>query len=114
METEKTTHVTAQITQLRVAPSDDRRRVRLLAEVQDLAEPFPYLELSLIDPDGQVVATTLVMGIMEPQLQMTLHCRPPVAEGETRPFRARGRLFFGKEAEEEETFSVLETKFSFP
>jgi hypothetical protein len=106
--------VTAQITQLRVAPATDRRRVRLLAEMQDLAEPFPYLELSLIDPDDQVVATTLVMGVMEPQLQMTLHMRPPAAEDETRLFHARGRLFFGSETEAEETFSVLETEFRFP
>jgi hypothetical protein len=106
--------VTAQIIALRAAPADDRRRVRLLVEMQDFQEPYPYLELSVIDPDGQIVATTLVMGVMEPQLQMTLHVRPAVAEDENRPYRARGRLFFGSETQEEETFSILEAEFRFP
>ena len=105
--------MTAQIVELKVAPASDGRRVQLLAELQDLGEPFPYLELSVVDPDDQTVATTLVMGVMEPQLQMTLHLRPAAAESETRPYRARGRLFFGSENQEEETFSILETEFAF-
>jgi len=50
---------------------------------------------------------------MEPQLQMTLHLRPAADASEERPYRARGRLFFGSETQEEETFSILEKEFRF-
>ena len=103
---------TPQIIELRVALANDRRRVQLQAEVENLAEPFPYLELSIIDPDDNKVARTLIMGVMEPLTQMIMHLRPP-AEDETRAYRARGRLFFGEEGREEETFSIMETKFTF-
>ena len=105
---------TPQIIELRVALAIDRRRVQLQAEAANLSEPFPYLELTIIDPDDNEVARTLVMGVMEPLTQMVMHLRPPAVEDETRAYRARGRLFFGEEGEEETTFSTRETAFRFP
>ena len=106
--------MSAQIVELQATPAGNRQRVRLLAKMQDLADTPPYLELSVIDPDGRIAATTLVMGVMEPQMEMTLHLRPTATESETRPYRARGRLFFGSESQEEVTFSTLEIEFHFP
>lgn len=99
---------------MHVAPAGDRRRVRILAQVEDLEEPFPYLELSLLDPENDVLARTLVMGVMEPQTQMTLHVRTLIAEDDSRTYRARGRLFFGSDTQEEEIYSIIEADFVFP
>lgn len=101
------------IVRLAVQPALDRRRVQFLVEVDGLEPPFPYLELSVHDPEGQEVGSMLVMGVMEPETRLTVHIRPPAPEGERRAYLARGRLFYGAEGEEEQTFSVMETPFTF-
>lgn len=101
------------IVRLEVQPAPDRRRVHFMVEADGLEPPFPYLELSVLDPDGQEVGSMLVMGVMEPETRLTVHVRPPAPEGERRPYLARGRLFYGAEGEEERTFSVMETPFTF-
>lgn len=101
------------IVRLAVQPAPDRRRVHFLVEADGLEPPFPYLELSVQDPEGQEVGSMLVMGVMEPETRLTVHIRPPAPEGEQRAYLARGRLFYGAEGEEEQTFSVMETPFMF-
>ncbi len=99
--------------ELEAQPAQDRRRVHFLIETDGLGRPFPYLELSVLSPDGQEVGSMLVMGVMEPETRLTVHIRPPAPEGEGRPYLARGRLFFGAEGEEERTFCIAETPFRF-
>jgi hypothetical protein len=110
---------TPHITRIEAAPAADRRRVALRVETQDIGDPAPYLELHILDPDGNLVGEMLVMGVNEslsgePATEVTLHVRPLAPAGETRPYRALGRLFFGADEQEEQTFSVAETSFTFP
>lgn len=101
------------IVRLAVQPAPDRRRVHFLVETDGLEPPFPYMELSVQDPEGQEVGSMLVMGVMEPETRLTVHIRPPAPEGEQRAYLARSRLFYGAEGEEEQTFSVMEIPFTF-
>lgn len=103
-----------EITAFRAQPALDRRRVQMYIEIDELVEPPPYLELHISDPDGADVAEMLVLGLIEGSIRVTLHLRPPALAGETRPYTARGRLFFGLEGQEEQTFSTAETTFYFP
>lgn len=102
------------IADIRAEPGGDRRRVAVSVELEDLAPPYPYLELVLLDPDDDPIGEMLVLGVMEPALQLTLVLRRPVAAEDDRPFRALGRLFYGEEGKEEETFSIAETTFTWP
>lgn len=103
----------AVITRLDVEPASDRRRVQFVVEVEELEPPFPYLELSVLNPDGEEVGSMLVMGVMEPETRLTVHIRPPAPDGENRPYLARGRLFYGAEGQEERTICIVETPFTF-
>ncbi len=103
-----------QIRALRVAPAADRRRAHLHVETADLADPPPYLELVILDPDGRPVAQMLVMGTTDSPTEVTLHLRPAPPAGETRPYLALARLFLGQEGQEEETLAQSETPFTLP
>jgi hypothetical protein len=103
-----------QITQLRVAPTPDRTRVRVQIEVSEPGEPPPFLQFTVLDPDGTPCAEMLVMGVYETLVEMTLHMRPPADSAETRPFTVRARLFYGEEGKDEQTFALREGSFRFP
>ncbi|MGQ9516439.1 MAG: hypothetical protein ACUVWB_05540 [Anaerolineae bacterium] len=103
----------AVITRLDVEPAPDRRRVHFLVEADGLEPPFPYMELSVLNPDGEEVGSMLVMGVMEPETRLTVHIRPPAPAGDSRPYLARGRLFYGADGQEERTICTVETPFTF-
>jgi len=94
------------IISLRATPATDRQRVHVRVEVGDIGDPPPYLELHILDPDCDPVAEMQVMGLTEPELDITLHLRPPAPADEERPYTLTGRLFFGREGEEEQTFAT--------
>ena len=103
-----------EITAMRIALNSDRRMIRVQVEVSDVANPAPFLDLQIVDPNGEEAGGMLIMGAVDLCTEVTLHLRPPAPIGESRAYRLRARLFYADADKEERTLFMTEASFRFP
>ena len=94
------------ITELRIAPWPDGNRIRVHVNLTPF-ESRPSLELTVFDPQGEEVASALILETMLPRIVITLHIRPAEADVE---YQLRANLFY----EDIGTVHLLEQSFSLP
>jgi len=64
------------IVKLRAIPRPDMKRVTVEMELSPFAE-YPHLDISVLSPDGEVVANMFVVEARDPVMALTLHLRQP-------------------------------------
>lgn len=52
--------------------SEDRKRIRVLLKLSDASEQ-PTVHLALIDPQGNIISSSIILELMVPVLNFTLH-----------------------------------------
>jgi hypothetical protein len=64
------------IIKLRATPLPDMKRVTVEIELSPFAG-YPHLDISVLSPDGEVVANMFVVEARDPAMALTLHLRQP-------------------------------------
>ena len=77
------------ITSITAEPWPDSRRVRVNLEITPF-QKRPHIEVSLVNGEGQEVATTSIVEPMSWKIEFTLHIRG----GRVNPFTLTVRLFY--------------------
>jgi hypothetical protein len=91
------------ILKLRAIPLPDMKRVTVEMELSPFAE-YPDLDISILSPEGEIVANMFVVEAREQVMTLTLHLRQPEPEA---LYTARLAVL-----REEETLNQLEITFN--
>jgi len=67
------------ILKLRAIPLPDMKRVTVQMELSPFAE-YPDLDISILSPEGEIVANMFVVEARDPIMALTLHLRQPEPE----------------------------------
>jgi hypothetical protein len=92
------------IRKLRAIPLPDMNRVTVEMELSPFAE-YPDLDISILSPEGEVVANMFVVEARDQVMALTLHLRQPEP---TALYTARLKVLRGKETldQREVTFNL--------
>jgi len=91
------------ITSLRAIPLPDMKRVTVEIELSPFTE-HPNLDISILSPEGEVIANMFVVEARDQVMALTLHLRQPEPEA---PYTARLKVL-----REEETLDQREITFA--
>lgn len=84
----------------------DGRRVRLSLEITPFQER-PTIEIKVQDPEGALVATSSIVEIVEPRMNLTMHLRGSPVPG---PYTVHAELSYP----ERDPVDQTETRFELP